>query len=220
MIDVDPLWYSYTDMLTSKAPAAVKDTLKIIRVYSKAIERKDFTGPKSSSKVFPHEHTDSKCDPKHRDYALHYLTRRRNPDIATLEEEFKQLNRGGKIPSQKKREHYRSLVSSTEMGVLREGADIVLCTCNEASSYRVMQSLKPVYCIIDECAMATEPECMVPIRRAEHVVLIGDHCQLHPIIQYRDAEVMGLGQSLFQRYVEKIEVHPHMLQAQYRMVSL
>ena len=83
-----------------------------------------------------------------------------------------------------------------------------------------MKSLNPVYCIINECSMATEPECMVPIQRAEHVVLISDHCQLQPIIQYRDAEVMGLGQSLLQHYMERIEVHPHVLQTQYRMVSL
>ena len=35
--------------------------------------------------------------------------------------------------------------------------------------------------------MATEPECMVPIRRADHVVLIGDHNQLQPVLGNRNA---------------------------------
>ena len=68
-------------------------------------------------------------------------------------------------------------------------------------------------------AMATEPECMVPIRRADHVVLIGDHRQLHPVLNNREAEQMGLGRSLFERYVDEVGVKAHMLQVQYRMVS-
>ncbi|CAI8047999.1 Helicase with zinc finger domain 2 [Geodia barretti] len=60
---------------------------------------------------------------------------------------------------------------------------------------------------------------MVPIRRAEHVVLIGDHQQLQAVIQSKDAEKMGLGKSLFERYATKR--HPiHVLETQYRMVSM
>ena len=56
---------------------------------------------------------------------------------------------------------------------------LVLCTCNEANSSRVMQNIAPVQVIIDEAAMATEPESMAAIKLAsEHVTLIGDHMQL------------------------------------------
>ena len=197
----------------------MKDDLNIIRIYSKAVERKDFPGPKRNTDLFRQEQTSTKCDPKYRDYALHYIIREWNPKIVKLEEQFVHLHDLKKVPSLQKREEYRTLVWKTELDVLRDGTDIVLCTCNEASSHRVMQSLNPVYCIIDECAMATEPECMVPIRRAEHVVLIGDHCQLQPVIQYREAAEMGLGKSLFERYVKLVGRQPHMLKIQYRMVS-
>ena len=41
------------------------------------------------------------------------------------------------------------------------------------------RNIAPVQVIIDEAAMATEPESMVPIKLAsEHVTLIGDHMQL------------------------------------------
>ena len=123
------------------------------------------------------------------------------------------------IPSGMMRSKYRSLVHDTELAVLSSGVDIILCTCNEASSHRVMESIRPAYCIIDECAMATEPECMVPIRQADHVVLIGDHKQLQPVLSNREAEQMGLGRSLFERYVDEVGVKAHMLQVQYRMVS-
>lgn len=189
-------------------------------MYSKAVERKDYVGPKSNTELFRKERTDAKCDPKYKDYALHHLIRERNPMIRGLDSEFQRLDKAGMIPSQEKRMTYRALVKNTEVEVLRnQNVDVVLCTCNEASSHRVMESLKPVYCIIDECAMATEPECMVPVRRADHVILIGDHQQLQPVIQYREAAEMGLSRSLFERYVKDVGCTPHMLRKQYRMVS-
>ena len=54
----------------------------------------------------------------------------------------------------------------------------MFCTCNEASSVRVVDNIIPTHLIIDEAAMATEPEAMIPIQLAEHVTLIGDHQQL------------------------------------------
>ena len=54
----------------------------------------------------------------------------------------------------------------------------MFCTCNEACSVRVVDNIKPTHLIIDEAAMATEPEAMIPIQLADHVTLIGDHMQL------------------------------------------
>jgi len=54
----------------------------------------------------------------------------------------------------------------------------VFCTCNEARSVRVVDNIEPIQLIIDEAAMATEPEAMIPIQLADHVTLIGDHMQL------------------------------------------
>ena len=54
----------------------------------------------------------------------------------------------------------------------------MFCTCSEASSVRVVDNIKPTHLIIDEAAMATEPEAMIPIQLADHVTLIGDHQQL------------------------------------------
>ena len=208
---------THTDILTaSNSPA--RKALKIVRVFSKGIERKDFPGPNENTVVFRHIRSDTKCGSKYQDYALHYLVRKANSKISVMEAEFAQLHKEKKVPSIRKRIEYTTLVHDTELAVLSKDVDIVLCTCNEASSHRIMRSVRPTYCIIDECAMATEPECMVPIRLAEHVVLIGDHKQLQPVLSNRDAQQMGLGKSLFERYVDK-SVKPHMLEIQYRMVS-
>ena len=214
------------DILTQDA-SPVKDKLKILRVFSKAIEQEQYPGPKLHDQVFRKYTTgaDSKCEPQHRPFALHERVRKVNPKIAEMDAEFKELHKQGKVASQAKRQEYYRLISGTEKTILRERLDIVLCTCNEASSGRIRTTLKPVYCIVDECAMSTEPECMVPIQRAEHVILIGDHQQLRPVIKNHDAEVKGLGTSLFERYVsqspeKKDQLQkPHMLEVQYRMVS-
>ena len=214
------------DLLT--CPNSPAKDLKIIRVFSKLIEQIDYPGPKFHQQLFHKiSSTDTKCHPHQKEYALHEIVRKVEPGILEYDRLFASLEKQGKIPSQSEREKYRTLLYNTERRVLREGVDVILCTCNEASSLRLTNSVNPVYCIIDECAMATEPECMVPICSSEHVVLIGDHQQLSPVIKNREAEEMGLGTSLFLRYVRPegsggATVPPlqksYMLRIQYRMV--
>ena len=74
--------------------------------------------------------------------------------------------------------------------------------------------------IIDECAMSTEPQSMVPIvaNQAQQVVLIGDHKQLRPIIKCQPAAELGLDQSLFERLFLKFPGYTTFLNKQYRMV--
>ena len=193
-------------------------------MFSKGIERKEFPGPLLND-VFYHVQTDAECKPHHRPFALHHLVRERNPRVSEMEEHFRQLHRQEKIPSATSRSLYKDTIKETELQILHEGADIILCTCNEVSSHRMMRSVTPAYSIVDECAMATEPECMIPIRQAQSVVLIGDHQQLQPVINYREAKEMGLGKSLFERYENKLKRHGlkdriHVLKVQYRMVSM
>jgi regulator of nonsense transcripts 1 len=51
---------------------------------------------------------------------------------------------------------------------------------------------------------------------AKQVVLVGDHCQLGPVVMDKAAARAGLGQSLFERLV-LLGARPHRLQVQYRM---
>ena len=214
-----------TDILTEQN-SPVKDKLKILRVFSKTIEQEQYPGPKLHEQVFrkytSSSKSKSKCEPWCKPFALHELVRKACPRIAEMDAKFKELQGQGKVASQALRREYYQLISTVEKTILRKNVDIVLCTCNEASSRRIRMTLKPVYCIIDECAMSTEPECMVPIQRAENVILIGDHQQLRPVIRNHVAEVKGLGTSLFERYVEDEKYaqlqKPHMLKLQYRMV--
>ena len=48
--------------------------------------------------------------------------------------------------------------------------------------------------------MTTEPEAIAALSQAEQAVLIGDHMQLQPVVQCREAAANGLKVSMFERY--------------------
>lgn len=64
---------------------------------------------------------------------------------------------------------------------------------------------------------STEPECMVPVvLGARQLILVGDHCQLGPVVMCKKAAKAGLSQSLFERLVV-LGIKPFRLEVQYRM---
>ncbi len=111
------------------------------------------------------------------------------------------------------------LSEATEQFFEKEKFDVVFCTCNEAAGARVRKCLTASQCIIDECGMAYEPETIVPLGLCEHAVLIGDHKQLQPVINYQPAKAHGLTTSLFERYAKHYEDRIYTLKTQYRMVT-
>ena len=101
--------------------------------------------------------------------------------------------------------------------------DIILCTCNETASRRMLQLAKEdriAQCIVDESGMSHEPETITAISLCNHVVLIGDHKQLQPVIKYSPAKESGLSTSLFERYAEHFPNLLITLNTQYRMVRI
>lgn len=102
---------------------------------------------------------------------------------------------------------------------LLNAADVICCTCIGAGDPRL--SSRTFHTIlIDECMQATEPECMVPIvLGARQLILVGDHCQLGPVVMCKKAAKAGLAQSLFERLVV-LNIRPFRLTVQYRMHPL
>ena len=73
------------------------------------------------------------------------------------------------------------------------------------------------YCIVDEASQITLPVCLGPIRMARTFILVGDHYQLPPLVQNKEAQKGGLDISLFKLLSDK---HPESvvnLEHQYRM---
>ncbi|CAL8104829.1 unnamed protein product [Calicophoron daubneyi] len=117
--------------------------------------------------------------------------------------------------SQADEKRYRSLKRDLERELLL-AADVVCCTCVTAGDPR-LERLSFHSVLIDESTQATEPECLIPLMvGCRQVVLVGDHCQLGPVITCKKAANAGLTQSLFERFV-LLGIRPIRLQVQYRM---
>ncbi|THD20660.1 Regulator of nonsense transcripts 1 [Fasciola hepatica] len=110
---------------------------------------------------------------------------------------------------------YRILKRELERELLL-AADVICCTCVTAGDVR-LRPLSFHSVLIDESTQAMEPECLIPLNAGcRQVVLVGDHCQLGPVITCKKAANAGLTQSLFERFV-LLGIRPIRLQVQYRM---
>jgi DNA replication ATP-dependent helicase Dna2 len=94
--------------------------------------------------------------------------------------------------------------------------EVVATTCLGVN-HQLFQRRVFDYCIVDEASQITLPVCLGPIRMARTFVLVGDHYQLPPLVQNREAQEGGLDISLFKLLSER---HPESvvnLEHQYRM---
>ena len=95
---------------------------------------------------------------------------------------------------------FRALCSVTEQELLRN-AQVICTTCSGAGDPR-LKKFRFRTVLIDEATQATEPECLIPILKGcRRLILVGDHCQLGPVVMCKRAAKAGLSQSLFERLV-------------------
>ena len=94
--------------------------------------------------------------------------------------------------------------------------EVVCCTCSCAMDPRLTPfTFENV--LIDEATQAREPECLIPIvNGCKHLILVGDHQQLGPVILNQQARRAGFNISLFERLLS-LNVIPIRLNVQYRM---
>ena len=75
------------------------------------------------------------------------------------------------------------------------------------------------YCIVDEASQITLPVCLGPIRMSRAFILVGDHYQLPPLVQNKEALEGGLDISLFKMLSDAHPSSVTNLEHQYRMCS-
>lgn len=122
---------------------------------------------------------------------------------------------GGEFLSERDERVFKDLKRKAEDEILKS-ADVICTTCVSAFDLR-LKSYKFKQVLIDEATQATEPETLIPILKgAKHIILVGDHCQLGPVIMCKKASKAGLNQSLFERLI-CLGIRPIRLQVQYRM---
>ncbi|KAF1556345.1 Helicase with zinc finger domain 2, partial [Eudyptula albosignata] len=188
--------------------------LKPLRVYGEAIEAMEYPYPGSSRNLYRKALRDAK--PKHElsEIILHHRIRRPpNPlwqEICNFDARMKK----GEQITEEETWKYKQQLSAARAYELA-GHDVILCTCSAASATS-LEHLSVKQIIIDECAMATEPETLIPLvshHHAEKVVLLGDHKQLRPVVNNDFCKSLGMETSLFERY----RTRAWMLDTQYRM---
>ncbi len=95
-------------------------------------------------------------------------------------------------------------------------ARVIACTL-VGSANRLLTGQKFGTLFIDEAAQALEAACWIPIRKADRVILAGDHCQLPPTVKAPEALRAGLGHTLMQTIVKSKPDTVSLLKLQYRM---
>lgn len=95
-------------------------------------------------------------------------------------------------------------------------ARVIACTL-VGSANRLLTGQKFGTLFIDEAAQALEAACWIPIRKADRVILAGDHCQLPPTVKAPEALRAGLGHTLMQIIVKNKPDTVSLLKLQYRM---
>ena len=138
-----------------------------------------------------------------------------NKEYKRLFELLKKKEEEGIELTKSEHESYKKLKSRAESEILNE-SEVVVTTCIASFDKRLNNYRFPIV-LIDEATQACESECILPLLRgAKHAILVGDHCQLGPVVLCKSAAKAGLKMSLFERLV-KLKIKPHMLQVQYRM---
>lgn len=95
-------------------------------------------------------------------------------------------------------------------------ARVISCTLTGTAN-RVLAGQKFGTLFIDEAAQALEAACWIAIRKADRVILAGDHCQLPPTIKCPEAARGGLERTLMQTIVRNRPECVTLLRTQYRM---
>ncbi|KAL9242728.1 hypothetical protein vseg_016701 [Gypsophila vaccaria] len=146
---------------------------------------------------------------------LHYQVRHLDTSEKSELYKLQQLkDEQGELSSSDEKK-YKALKRATEREIA-QSADVICCTCVGAGDPR-LSNFRFRQVLIDESTQSTEPECLIPlVLGVKQAVLVGDHCQLGPVIMCKKAARAGLAQSLFERLV-LLGVKPIRLQVQYRM---
>lgn len=138
------------------------------------------------------------------------------PDTAELRQLAQLKEEAGELSAADER-RFRALRASAERDLLAS-ADVICCTCVGAGDPR-LRAFRFRAVLVDEATQAAEPEMLIPlVAGAKQAVLVGDHCQLGPVVMSKAAARAGLGQSLFERLV-LLGLPPVRLTVQYRSAS-
>lgn len=148
------------------------------------------------------------------------------PELWSIRKELRQLQGRRHRGSRDERDGVRSRISRLkDRAVALEvqiNADLfdsahVIASTLVSSNHRLLGGMHFGTLFIDEAAQALEAACWIAIRKADRVILAGDHCQLPPTIKCFDAARGGLEQTMMETIVVNKPETVSLLKVQYRM---
>ena len=148
------------------------------------------------------------------------------PELWSIRKELRQLQGKRHKGSHDERDGIRSRISrlkdravALEIQIntdLFDSAHVIASTL-VSSNHRLLSAMHFGTLFIDEAAQALEAACWIAIRKADRVVLAGDHCQLPPTIKCYEAAKGGLEKTMMELIVENKPETVSLLKVQYRM---
>ena len=148
------------------------------------------------------------------------------PELWGIRKSIREMGSRMRRGSYSEREGMRNRMSrlrdrATELEIqinadLFDNAHVIASTL-VSSNHRILNGRHFGTLFIDEAAQALEAACWIAIRKADRVVLAGDHCQLPPTIKCYEAARGGLECTLMERVVANKPSTVSLLKVQYRM---
>ena len=148
------------------------------------------------------------------------------PELWSIRKELRQLQGKRRKGSREERDGIRSRISrlkdravAIEVQINTELFDSahVIASTLVSSNHRLLGGMHFGTLFIDEAAQALEAACWIAIRKADRVILAGDHCQLPPTIKCYEAAKGGLEKTLMETIVANKPETVSLLKVQYRM---
>lgn len=148
------------------------------------------------------------------------------PELWSIRKEIRQLGGKSRRGSYEERESLRNRMSrlrdrATALEIqinadLFDSAHVIASTL-VSSNHRVLNGRRFGTLFIDEAAQALEAACWIAVRKADRVILAGDHQQLPPTIKCYEAARGGLERTLMEEVVCNKPQTVSLLTVQYRM---
>ena len=148
------------------------------------------------------------------------------PELWSIRKELRQLQAKRHKGSRDERDGIRSRISRLKdraVGLevqinndLFDAAHVIASTL-VSSNHHLLSAMHFGTLFIDEAAQALEAACWIAIRKADRVILAGDHCQLPPTIKCYEAAKQGLEKTMMELIVENKPETVSLLKVQYRM---
>lgn len=148
------------------------------------------------------------------------------PELWNIRKSIREMGSQMRRGNYSEREGMRSRMSrlrdrGTELEIqinadLFDSARVIASTL-VSSNHRLLNGRRFSTLFIDEAAQALEAACWIAIRKADRVILAGDHCQLPPTIKCIEAARGGLEHTLMEKVVALKPSTVSLLKVQYRM---